>query len=169
MNETIDERIEKNNANYNSIMLEQNLKNFKELSGLKKVQKDLEDSILVNNSKYDELINQLEVKTEDNKKEIDSLNTRVEDVREEQTKFLEEEKENINNLKEELSNSINETIDEKIDKNNANYNSIMLEQNLKNFKEISGLKKVQKDLEDSILVNNSKYDELINQLGVETE
>ncbi|OEJ16194.1 hypothetical protein BFL38_12235 [Brachyspira hampsonii] len=158
VDEKIDEKIEKNNANYNSIMLEQNLKNFKELSGLKKVQKDLEDSILVNNSKYDELINRLESKTEDNKKEIDSLNTRVEEAREEQTKFLEEEKENLNNIKEELSNSV----DEKIEKNNANYNSIMLEQNLKNFKELSGLKKVQKDLEDSILVNNSKYDELIN-------
>ncbi|WP_256097232.1 hypothetical protein [Brachyspira hampsonii] len=145
---------------------------------MKKVQKDLEDSILVNNSKYDELINQLESKTEDNKKEIDVLNTRFEEVREEQTKFLEEEKENLNNLKEELSNSITETIDEKIEKNNANYNSIMLEQNLKNFKEISDLRKNYKDLENSIKENisntvyasvnenNSKYDELINQLGV---
>ena len=43
-------------------MLEQNLKNFKELSGLRKAQKDLEDSILANNSKYDELISQLESK-----------------------------------------------------------------------------------------------------------
>ncbi|KLI56300.1 hypothetical protein, partial [Brachyspira hyodysenteriae] len=81
--------------------------------------------------------NQLESKTEENKKDIDSLNTKLEEVREEQTKFLEEEKENLNNLREELSNNVDSKIDEKIEKNNANYNSIMLEQNLKNFKEIS--------------------------------
>ncbi|KLI37196.1 hypothetical protein, partial [Brachyspira hyodysenteriae] len=87
------------------------------------------------------LINQLENKTEENKKDIDSLNSRLEGVREEQNKFLEEEKETLNNLKEELSNNIEEKIDEKIEKNNANYNSIMLEQNLKNFKELSDLRK----------------------------
>ncbi|MBW5396074.1 hypothetical protein, partial [Brachyspira hampsonii] len=67
-------------------------------------------------------------KTEDNKKEIDILTNKLEESREEQTKFLEEEKENLNNLKEELSNSVDEKIDEKIEKNNTNYNSIMLEQ-----------------------------------------
>ncbi|OEJ15915.1 hypothetical protein BFL38_10685 [Brachyspira hampsonii] len=181
VDEKIDEKIEKNNTTYNSIALEHNLKTFKELYGLKKVQKDLEDSILVNNSKYDELINQLGVKTEDNKKEIDILTNKLEESRDEQTKFLEEEKENLNNLKEELSNSVDEKIDERIEKNNSNYNSIMLEQNLKNFKEISDLRKNYKDLENSIKENisntvyasvnenNSKYDELIYQLGVKTE
>ncbi|MDA0084137.1 hypothetical protein OFS05_11110 [Brachyspira hyodysenteriae] len=48
MMQKIDEKIEKNNANYNSIMLEQNLKNFKELSDLRKGQKDLEESIKEN-------------------------------------------------------------------------------------------------------------------------
>ncbi|MCZ9990307.1 hypothetical protein OFQ66_10800 [Brachyspira hyodysenteriae] len=113
MKQKIDEKIEKNNANYNSIMLEQNLKNFKELSDLRKGQKDLEDSILSNNTKYEEVLNningindKLEGYSEDYKKDIDSLNTRLEEVREEQNKFLEEEKETLNNLKEELSNNI---------------------------------------------------------------
>ncbi|KLI54830.1 hypothetical protein, partial [Brachyspira hyodysenteriae] len=70
---------------------------------------------------------QLESKTEENKKDIDSLNNKLEGVREEQSKFLEEEKETLNNLKEELSNNVDSKIDEKIEKNNANYNSIMLE------------------------------------------
>ncbi|KLI46867.1 hypothetical protein SZ41_09705, partial [Brachyspira hyodysenteriae] len=174
--EKIDEKIEKNNANYNSIMLEQNLKNFKELSDLRKGHKDLEDSILSNNTKYEEVINningindKLESYSEDYKKDINSLNTRLEEVREEQSKFLEEEKENLNNLKEELSNNVDSKIYEKIEKNNANYNSIMLEQNLKNFKELSDLRKGHKDLEDSILSNNTKYDELINQLENKAE
>ncbi|KLI21912.1 hypothetical protein SR30_11390, partial [Brachyspira hyodysenteriae] len=75
------------------------------------------------------------------------------------------------------SNNIEEKIDEKIEKNNANYNTIMLEQNLKNFKEISNLRKSQKDLEDgikenisnivnaSISENNLKYDEVINNIN----
>ncbi|MEI0703222.1 hypothetical protein R4M05_15375, partial [Brachyspira intermedia] len=152
IDEKIDEKIEKNNANYNSIMLEQNLKNFKEISDLRKGHKDLEDSILSNNTKYEEVLNninsindKLDSTSEEHKKEIDSLSTRLEEVREEQTKFLEEEKETLNNLKEELynnfDNKIDEKIDEKIEKNNANYNSIMLEQNLKNFKELSDLRK----------------------------
>ncbi|KLI43327.1 hypothetical protein SZ40_08840, partial [Brachyspira hyodysenteriae] len=69
----------------------------------------------------------LESYSEDYKKDINSLNTRLEEVREEQSKFLEEEKENLNNLKEELSNNVDSKIYEKIEKNNANYNSIMLE------------------------------------------
>ncbi|MEI0549974.1 hypothetical protein R4K89_06630, partial [Brachyspira intermedia] len=145
IDEKIDEKIEKNNANYNSIMLEQNLKNFKELSDLRKGHKYLEDSINENILKYDELINQLESK-------ISNFNNKEES-------FLDDE----NNYNDD-NNYIDEKIDEKIEKNNANYNSIMLEQNLKNFKELSGLKKAQKDLEDSILANNSKYDELISQL-----
>ena len=38
----------------------------------------------------------------------------------------------------------------------------MLEQNLKNFKELSDLRKGHKDLEDSILSNNAKYEEVLN-------
>ncbi|MEI0749386.1 hypothetical protein R4M08_12320, partial [Brachyspira pulli] len=171
IDEKIDEKIEKNNINYNNIMLEQNLKNFKEISSLRKGQKDLEeninenisnsvnDAISQNNIKYDELLNNL-----DNKLDLQ---------KEEQIKFFEEEKENINKLQEELYN----TIDEKIEKNNINYNNVMLEQNLKNFKEISSLRKGQKDLEenineninnsvnDAINQNNAKYDELINNLN----
>ncbi|MEI0608171.1 hypothetical protein R4K48_14590, partial [Brachyspira pulli] len=171
IDEKIDEKIEKNNINYNNVMLEQNLKNFKEISSLRKGQKDLEaninenisnsvnDAISQNNIKYDELLNNL-----DNKLDLQ---------KEEQIKFFEEEKENINKLQEELYN----TIDEKIEKNNINYNNVMLEQNLKNFKEISSLRKGQKDLEenineninnsvnDAINQNNAKYDELINNLN----
>ncbi|MEI0700222.1 hypothetical protein R4K92_15000, partial [Brachyspira intermedia] len=154
----VDEKIERSNASYGSLMVEQNLKNFQEISDIKKSCEDLGNSINENNAKYDELIknidNKLSAYSEENKKEIDGLNAR-----------LEEEKENLNNLKEELSNNIDEKIDEKIEKNNANYNSIMLEQNLKNFKELSGLKKVQKDLEDSILSNNTKYEEVLNNIN----
>uniref|UniRef100_UPI00048045EA coiled-coil domain-containing protein n=1 Tax=Brachyspira hyodysenteriae TaxID=159 RepID=UPI00048045EA len=128
----IDDKIEKNNANYNSIMLEQNLKNFKEISSLRKNQKDLENSVNDNNAKYDDIVNnvnsineKLDTYSEEYKKEIDILNTKLEESKEEQTKFLEEEKENLTKLKEELSNNIEEKIDEKIEKNNANYNSIM--------------------------------------------
>ncbi|KLI43611.1 hypothetical protein SZ53_04265, partial [Brachyspira hyodysenteriae] len=126
----IDEKIEKNNANYNSIMLEQNLKNFKEISSLRKSQKDLEDgikenisnivnaSISENNLKYDEVINNINNKLDSNseeyKKEIDILNTKLEESKEENIKFL-EEKENLTKLKEELSNNIEEKIDEKIE------------------------------------------------------
>ena len=180
----IDEKIEKNNANYNSIMLEQNLKNFKDISSLRKNQKDLENSITENNTKYDDIVNninnindKLDTHSEEYKKDIKILNSKLEEYKEEHNKFLEEEIEHFNNLKEELSHNIEEKIDEKIEKNNANYNSIMLEQNLKNFKDIANLRKSQKDLEDnlkenvsnivtsSINENNLKYDEAINNIN----
>ncbi|WP_300703620.1 hypothetical protein, partial [uncultured Brachyspira sp.] len=47
-------------------------------------------------------------------------------------------------------NNIDEKIDSKIEQNNTNYNSVMLEQNLKNFKEFSDIRKSHKDLENSI-------------------
>ncbi|KLI44436.1 hypothetical protein SZ53_00590, partial [Brachyspira hyodysenteriae] len=66
-------------------------------------------------------------------------------------------------------------IDEKIEKNNANYNSIMLEQNLKNFKELSDLRKHYKDLEDEVNKlankdyqynpNNSDFEEFANLIN----
>ena len=172
-------------------MLEQNLKNFKDISNLRKSQKDLEESfkenvsnivtssINENNLKYDEVINninnKLDTHSNEYKKEIETINSRLEEYKEEHSKFLEEEK--LDNLKEELYNSFNDKIDEKIEKNNANYNSIMLEQNLKNFKDIANLRKSQKDLEDnlkenvsnivtsSINENNLKYDEAINNIN----
>ncbi|MBW5390388.1 hypothetical protein, partial [Brachyspira hampsonii] len=83
----------------------------------------------------DNINDKLNTHSEEYKREIESLHNKINESKEEQIKLLEEEKENLNNLKEELSNCITETIDEKIEKNNANYNSIMLEQNLKNFKD----------------------------------
>ena len=106
----IDEKIEKNNANYNSIMLEQNLKNFKDISSLRKNQKDLENSITENNTKYDDIVNninnindKLDTHSEEYKKDIKILNSKLEEYKEEHNKFLEEEIEHFNNLKEELS------------------------------------------------------------------
>ena len=87
-------------------MLEQNLKTFKEISSLRKIQKDLEDSInnslIENNSKYDELINNLGSKLEEqqeyNKSKLEDLSSQIESSKEEQSKFFEEEKENISKL-----------------------------------------------------------------------
>ncbi|OEJ13112.1 hypothetical protein BFL38_00680 [Brachyspira hampsonii] len=77
----------------------------------------------------------LNTHSEEYKREIESLNNKINESKEEQTKFLEEEKENLNNFKEELSNSFDSKIDERIEKNNFNYNNIMLER-LENAKKL---------------------------------
>ncbi|KLI13952.1 hypothetical protein SU44_12440, partial [Brachyspira hyodysenteriae] len=157
-------------------MLEQNLKNFKEISNLRKSQKDLEDgikenisnivnaSISENNLKYDEAINNINNKlntySEEYKKEIDDLNARLEESKEDNVKFFEEEKSNLKKNYEDILidiKDINEQMeryksiyDEKLSTAENQFSTLMLDQNLKNYNEIDALKKDHSDLKDIV-------------------
>ena len=129
-------------------MLEQNLKTFKEISGLRKEHKDLEESVNETYAKYDRL--------------IESLNSKLDNHSEEQKNFITE---NVNNV-------LNEALDKNVSKyedliaeSERKFDAVMLEQNLKTFKENESIKKKQKDFEEEVRQYFEKNDEKYNKIS----
>ncbi|MEI0525705.1 hypothetical protein R4K54_07240, partial [Brachyspira murdochii] len=139
---------EKNNANYNTVMLEQNLKTFKEISSLRKGHKDIEEEM---HQTYENINNKINTHIEDQNTKYDAFIKTINDILEKNNIKYEE-------LADDLNNRFNLSIDEQkkyFNRENQDTDS-RYEAFIKNINEI---------LENNYL----KYEELANTVNAKLE